>query len=89
MRRPVLTYSGHVGFKYPRPLCLDESLDLLCAAGKDNYVRIWSLSSGHLLWADRIYGQTLPAENSQGTVTHCCIIPSPRRWFLSVIKIKK
>ncbi|GFX82813.1 DDB1-and CUL4-associated factor 4-like protein 1 [Trichonephila clavipes] len=89
MRRPVLTYSGHVGFKYPRPLCLDESLDLLCATGKDNYVRIWSLSSGHLLWADRIYGQTLPSENSLETIIHCCIIPSPRRWFIAVIENQK
>ncbi|PRD33960.1 UNVERIFIED_CONTAM: DDB1- and CUL4-associated factor 4-like protein 1 [Trichonephila clavipes] len=86
MRRPVLTYSGHVGFKYPRPLCLDESLDLLCAAGKDNYTRIWSLSSGHLHWADKIYGQIPPAEDSEETITHCCIIPSTRRWFIAVIE---
>ncbi|GFQ98150.1 DDB1-and CUL4-associated factor 4-like protein 1 [Trichonephila clavata] len=86
MRRPVLTYPEHVGFKYPRPLCLDESLDLLCAAGKDNYTRIWSLSSGHLHWADKIYGQIPPPEDPQETITHCCIIPSPRRWFIAVIE---
>ncbi|GFY41187.1 DDB1-and CUL4-associated factor 4-like protein 1 [Trichonephila inaurata madagascariensis] len=86
MRRSVLTYSEHVGFEYPRTLCLDESLDLLCAAGKDNYIRIWSLSSGHLHWADKIESPVQPAEE---TVTHCCIISSQRRWFISVIENDK
>ncbi|GFY32649.1 DDB1-and CUL4-associated factor 4-like protein 1 [Trichonephila clavipes] len=89
MRRPVLTYSGHVGFKYPRPLCLDESLDLLCAAGKDHNIRIWSLSSGHLFSENRIYDQTLPSENSLETITHSCIITSTRRWFIAVIENQK
>ncbi|GFS54699.1 DDB1-and CUL4-associated factor 4-like protein 1 [Nephila pilipes] len=86
MRRSVFTYSEHVGFTNSRPLCLDESLDLLCAAGKDNYTRIWSLSSGHLHWANKICGQTPPVDDSRDTITHCCIIPSPRRWFIAVIE---
>lgn len=47
--KPVLQYQNHSNNCSKIPLCVDETVDVLCSAGDDSLVRFWSLSSGKLL----------------------------------------